>query len=380
MVLSTWWPLVVLIALPAAGRCAEDEDGARLSAPRVLLTASHIGGGKVLIVGGLKDSHSLLSAMGTADLLDCGGTECALTTMPLGGDAFAARAGHAADLLPGGRLLVAGGNLKGSVELFEPAEDGDGPGAFRWIGLLPGGARMELTATTLLDGRVLIVGGLTGSGKSSSRSDLYDPVKEQILKGPDLSEPRHGHTATLLKDGRVLIAGGVGRSSTELFDPIRDRFLPGPEMAHARDDHAATRLEDGTVLITGGQLASGRSVASTARFDPASNRFLSSTPMNFDRADHVQIVLPDGSVLVMGGESDDGKGHDTILDSVERFDPATGRFERTAPLKFRRDDHAAVLLPDGRILVAGGQGPGDRPLQSVEFYRPERSAESKGDG
>ena len=332
----------------------------------------------MLVVGGLKDSHSLRSAVETADLLEVREAGGSLQTIPLSGAVFAARAGHAAVPLQGGKVLIAGGDLGGSVELFEPGEPG--PGAFRRIGQLPGGPRIDLTATALLDGRVLIVGGIDGSRKSSRRCEIFDPNGERILKGPDLALARHGHSATLLNDGRVLIAGGVGRSSTELFDPTRNRFLPGPKMAHSRDDHAASMLADGTVLITGGQLASGPTVSSTERFDPSKDRFSSSRPMHLDRADHVQMVLPDGAVLVMGGESDDGKGHDTILDSVERFDPASGRFEQVERMEFRRDDHAAAMLPDGRILIVGGQGPGDRPLRSVEFYRYEKSAGRLNDG
>jgi len=334
---------------------------------RVLASATALSGGRLLVIGGLSDSKLLLSARGDAELIDLRANPPRLVALPLGATPFSARAGHAALSLQADRVLVAGGDLGGTLTLFEPNENAGG--SFRRAGVLPGGARMDLTATRLLDGRVLVAGGLDAGRKSSRATELFDPKSGELIAGPPLGEARHGHTATLLLDGRVLVAGGAGRDTTELYEPQKNRFVAGPRLSHVRDDHSATRLPDGRVLITGGQLDSGRSVATVERFDPRTNLLTGLSDMAADRADHVQLALPDGSVLVIGGESDDGHGHDTILDSVERFDPKTARFETLKPLQTPRDDHAAALLQDGRtIAIAGGQGPGDRALASIELY------------
>jgi len=71
--------------------------------------------------------------------------------------------------------------------------------------------RIEHTATTLLDGRVLIIGGRNSLGTILSAAEIFDPATQNSTAIASLATPRVGHTATVLKDGRVLIAGGSDR-------------------------------------------------------------------------------------------------------------------------------------------------------------------------
>ena len=60
-------------------------------------------------------------------------------------------------------------------------------------------------------------------------------------------------------------------------------------------------------------------------------------------------MLPNGKVLVAGGDGDSG-----ILTSAELYDPATGTWTATGSLTTARSIHTATLLPNGKVLVAGG--------------------------
>ena len=123
-------------------------------------------------------------------------------------------------------------------------------------------ARSEHSATSLHDGRILIVGGVlldAGSGPVHS-AELYDARTGTFsLTG---SMAHVDPTATLLIDGRVLIAGGSSASgeaqflgmlyAAELFDPATGVFDPTGSIVNARERGTATLLSDGRVLLTGG--------------------------------------------------------------------------------------------------------------------------------
>ncbi|HYU45525.1 MAG TPA: kelch repeat-containing protein, partial [Terriglobales bacterium] len=120
------------------------------------------------------------------------------------------RSGHTMSQLQDGNILIAGGeNSSGPIaalEFYDLASD-----TFRFAGVLAT-ARKGHSAAALLDGRVLIVGGTMlqadGSTATLASTELYDPANGAVSAGPNLSTPRTGATATTLIDGRVLIAGG----------------------------------------------------------------------------------------------------------------------------------------------------------------------------
>jgi hypothetical protein len=78
--------------------------------------------------------------------------------------------------------------------------------------------------------------------------------------------------------------------------------------------------------------------------------------MHFPRRQHNAVVLPDGKVFIVGGSS--AGGFDTSTSPVlptEMWDPATGQFTVMASIAVYRGYHStALLLPDGRVLSAGG--------------------------
>ncbi len=363
--------VIALAALPSEDPVAKPEVSA-LARARVLFTATPISGGRVLVVGGLADEHHPELPLGDAEVVELGDSAGALAprssrSVPLGGFLLRGRFFHAAVALDDGRVAVFGGDLAGSVELFDPRADV--AGAFSPGGILPGKSRICLTATKLADGRVFVAGGIGIDKKPSRATELFDPKTAAVVAGPALTVPRGAHAAVLLADGRVFLAGGVKQDTTELYDPKANAVTAGPRLSTPRDDLAATLLADGTVLITGGQDARGKTLSICERFDPRSDALTRVGDLSDERADHVQLLMKDGSVLVMGGEQDDGKDHDVVLASVERFDPATGKFARAKPLSIPRDDFAAVLLDDGAVLVIAGQSTGDRVVASMEVWR-----------
>lgn len=91
-------------------------------------------------------------------------------------------------------------------------------------------------------------------------------------------------------------------------------------------------------------------------------------PMAVDRKAHTMTVLPDGDVLVTGGQAIETPW--PSLASVERYHPATNSWRTVAPLLHDRLSQTATLLDDGRVLVTGGLDTEGDALASTELYDP----------
>lgn len=235
-------------------------------------------------------------------------------------------------------------------------------------------ARAAHQATRFESGKVLITGGCSGQcDRTLSQVEAFDPTTGRFEPLPAMARARDSHAAVALEDGRVLVAGGWSQrhatASVEMFDPATGRFSSSADMTQARAVPVATRLTDGRVLITGGQTSQMSPLASAELFDPASDRFSVTGSMRSARIGHAAVALADGRVLVTGGLR---ARRGAVLRSAEVFDPASGRFELTGDMAFPRQKHAAVRLPDGKVLVVGGSDSGPRSdrYRTTELYDP----------
>jgi len=310
---------------------------------------------------------------GTADIFDP--ATGMVTAAP--GKMKAAREQNIAVRLLDGKVLIAGGynnrHLK-TAELFDPdtgtfSDPKDDAMT---------SARSGASAVLLDGGAVLIVGGY--NGKYLSSGELYDPTTENFgFPGSSMRSERQFFTATRLQNGRVFIAGGYNGSSflssAELFVTRVNKFEDTEGvMEDARAYHAATLLADGRVLITGGcnnavsALVKCDNYLGTAEiYDPNSDTFTTTGGMLTPRANHTATLLPDGRVLIAGGS--DGSG---VLSSAEIYDPKTETFSSAGSMAFPRTHHTASALPDGRVLIAGGLA--DQHYDSLEVFNPSTGA------
>src|SRR5205807_2524467 len=77
-------------------------------------------------------------------------------------------------------------------------------GSWNTVGALPNAPGYSGTATLLLNGKVLVAGGLS----AGSSAQLYDPTTGKWTATGPMASNRSSHTATSLLNGRVLVAGG----------------------------------------------------------------------------------------------------------------------------------------------------------------------------
>ncbi|MGA9524960.1 MAG: hypothetical protein WBV82_26110 [Myxococcaceae bacterium] len=178
---------------------------------------------------------------------------------------YVARATALAD----GRALVVGGMRNFSTNV--PARSAEIIDPLMGTTLFTGAPRVpryDTAVARLADGRVLLIGGVAASTHSggahepTSSVELYDPSTGLWRDTGFLLAPRAGHTATTLIDGRVVVVGGVDRArlripTVEVFDPATETWSPAAPLTTRRTDHVTALLADGRVLVAGGTDDSG---------------------------------------------------------------------------------------------------------------------------
>jgi N-acetylneuraminic acid mutarotase len=287
--------------------------------------------------------------------------------------------GGAAAVLEDGRVVVVGGSAGpsstsalASVEVFDP-------GSNSWAAAAPMlQARAYPAAATLADGSVLVVGG-SRNGLPLDSAERYFPDTGTWVSAGRMSAPRTQATATVLLDGRVLVVGGGSQGSpgfastntAEIFDPATGAWTPTAPMSTARASDTATLLSDGEVLVTGGASTyhgpKGTVTATAEIYDPKSATWHSAARMSVARYHHVAALLPDGRVLVAGGWALTSNS-DKSLASAEIYDPATDRWTATGSMATGRARGSIAALPDGRVLVVDGVDPAYHVMATAEIW------------
>ncbi|MFN3331684.1 MAG: kelch repeat-containing protein [Caldilinea sp.] len=332
-----------------------------LQTPRYDHTAT-LYNGQIVIIGGKNRFTEPLASVEVVSIADGASAAPSLAE---------ARSLHSATLRPDGSLLVAGGvglETLASVEVLSP-------GAANWTPLASlSTPRSQHTATLLPGGAILIVDG-NGAGVDA---EIILASTGGWQTHARLSIARAGHTATLLPDGSVLVAGGVVATdvltSSERFDPLSNTWQASAALRQPRFGHSATLLPNGHVLVTGGE-ANGAALRTAERFAAAADVWQPAASMQFARRGHSATLLADGDVLVVGGDTTPGNRspHPLALQvgvTAERYDPAADHWKGVAAPLAPRVDHTATLLPDGRVLVVGGNGAGLTAATAAERYDP----------
>jgi Kelch motif protein/galactose oxidase-like protein len=188
--------------------------------------------------------------------------------------------------------------------------------------------------------------------------------------------------AVRLGNGKVLVAGGADGTSAALakaalFDPAADppAWTATAAMQVARRQHAMTLLDDGRVLVTGGTSGAtplSPGLPSAEIFNPANGSWAGAAPMLEPRRGHTAVLLPNKKVLVAGGTAVRSSDSVKSLATAELYDPETNTWAATGSMGDARGGHTAVVLTGGRVLVAGGSAPisgtGEAALAFCELY------------
>ena len=336
-----------------------------LGTARTSHSANLLRNGKVLVAGGRADTGSGITQVNSAELYDPAAGTFAAT-----GSMGAARGGHRSVVMTDGKVLVTGGfNTAASiwlnsVEVYDPLA-----GSFSPTGSMAKERGMH-AAILLPNGKVLVLGGLSGPTPIAT-AEIYDPGTGMFSATGPMAVARGFLTATLLGNGKVLVAGGFDGSliqeSAELYDPASGTFAPTGSMATARSSHSATLLANGKVLVAGGNDGSGGYTDTAELYDPVSGTFSVTGSMATGRLNASATLLPNGRVLIAGGAT--GAVPTTITNAAELYNPVSGMFAATGAMATERSLFSATLLPNAKVLVAGGAtGTGTTFTSNAQLY------------
>ena len=219
---------------------------------------------------------------------------------------------------------------------------------------------------------------------------LYKMQSAEALVRGELPPSTFFPTATALPDGRVLIAGGFGErtpgecpagvsdgdcyeaeatDAAWIFDPPSGLFYPVQGgMLAARGGHTATALDDGRVLIAGGAAAIRMAFVPSATSGGTSQIVFEPVGASGDVEAHgtLEIFEPEAGAVAAQDDLDrDGDAGRGLF--VGRADEP----DVLAPLNQPRFLHAAALVNDGTVVLAGGMG--EDASTTFERFDPRRA-------
>ena len=357
--------------------------------------------GTVMVVGGSTDIGGGMGAgLSSTEIYQHGASPPSWAAR---GDLIQPRRTHAVVALSGGQVLVVGGTgirdqdyklALASVEAFDFGATQPAPvltGLDPVVAPAAGGTEVTITGAGFYSDAA--AGTVVHFGDVSAQPTWLGDDKI-VVKAP--GHPPGTVNVTVTRPGAVDSAPTpAGRftytaSSWAPTGPL-DGCQPTDPSCTARTRHSATLLAGpacqpaamaaravpwcGKVLVAGGSSIHG-ATRTAELYDPGSGTWEPTGPMSHARMDHSATLLPDGRVLVAGGYILDSLSITHALRSAELYDPARGSWETVGDLHDARLDHSATLLGDGTVLVAGGAVDADayRPVAGAEIYHPTAKA------
>ncbi len=191
----------------------------------------------------------------------------------------------------------------------------------------------------------------------------FDRLLESVL---DEGGPQGVPPTTV--DAALARAGAV-RQRRSFVRALDRSAWPAPRLSLGDPATARLVLVGSVVLLTLAVVAAAIGVGSRLlrTNEPRLPGWTTTGPLSQARTAFTATLLPDGKVLVAGGGSSESTGS---YDSVELYDPKSGVWTATEGLIEGRNWHTATLLLDGKVLVAGGGGGGGQNLASATLYDP----------
>lgn len=237
-----------------------------------------------------------------------------------------------------------------------------------------GQAAAGQVAALLPSGKALFAGGADALSYYT-HGDLFNPVGGTWSQTPPMVHAHAYGVAASLKTGDVLVIGGYDGGDTfttgavDIYSASGGTWSAGPALPGGRYAFTATTMNDGRVLVAGGDdgsLAPGSALSSVEIYTSGSG-WSAAESMKKVRLDQAAVLLNDGRVLVAGGVDASG----TALNTAEVYDPTTGHWTLTGTMPYAQAGFTMTVLPDGRVVAVGGYATSpNQALATSDLFDP----------
>jgi N-acetylneuraminic acid mutarotase len=261
----------------------------------------------------------------------------------------------------GSKFYLLGGRGIKPVDIFDPAT-----GA--WTKGAPTPVEMHHFQAVVFDNQIYVVGAMTGAYPKEpplSHVYIYDPAANAWSQGPEVPvDRRRGGSGAVLYNGEIYLIAGITNGHydghvawVDALNPRTGQWRRLPDAPRARDHFHAAIINDKIYAAAGRRSSAATNqtfqltVPEVDVFDLKTQQWTTlpaSSNIPTQRAGAGAAVV-NGRLIVLGGESGQPLAHDT----VEQFDPASGRWAAQKPLSMGRHATQAVVH-DGRIYLASG--------------------------
>jgi len=224
--------------------------------------------------------------------------------------------------------------------------------------------RVVIGATTTKDGKIYIVGGISGPDIVAT-VEAYEPKTNAWTMLAPMPTARAGLGVAIANNGKLYAIGGRDVNGilavVEEYNPTTNIWTTRASMPTARGYGGVATYNDGRIYVIGGRDGQ-QALATVESYNPKTNTWMTHASMPTPRSD-LGIAVSNGKIYAIGGAGANG-----VSSVVEEYNPVTNTWVKRADMPTARYYLGVATGSNGKIYAVGGKN--GSPLATVERYDP----------
>ena len=292
----------------------------------------------------------------------------------IGNAEWAARSAHSSMPMPDGSIVLMGGSTGENFynDVWRSMDYGAS-----WTQITENAEwspRAHFSSVVMPDGSIVLMGGHGSEGFSNDvwRSIDFGASWTQITENAEWS-PRAHFSSVVMPDGSIVLMGGHG--SEDFSNDVWRSTDYGASWTQITDSaewssrfcQSGVVMPDGSIVIMGGGQHDGLINDVWRSTDFGASWTQMSQSASWSRRNTISAVTMNGHIVIMGGDDPEGCKNDVwqSMNNGATWTQLTANAEWAA-----RTEHSNVVLPDGNIVIMGGQGSDNNHMNDVWRWLP----------